>query len=83
MKIRASGSIFSHANVFVAVPLLSTAIGAQAVETGFVEDSTAGLNLRNYYINRNYVSDSATQSKAEAWSQAFILNYKSGFTQAW
>lgn len=81
MKIRASGSIFSHANVFIAVPLLSTAIGAQAVETGFVEDSTAGLNLRNYYINRNYVSDSATQSKAEAWSQAFILNYKSGFTQ--
>jgi hypothetical protein len=53
----------------------------QAADSGFVEDSTAALTLRNFYINRNFVSDNATHSKAEEWSQAFILNSKSGFTQ--
>ncbi|MCQ9426801.1 OprD family porin [Pseudomonas sp. LJDD11] len=56
-------------------------MGVQAADTGFIEDSTAMLTLRNFYINRNFVSDSAAQSKAEEWSQAFILNYTSGFTQ--
>lgn len=81
MKIRASVSVCNHSTLFFMLPLLSTAIGVQAADTGFVESSTAALTLRNFYINRNFVSDSATQGKAEEWSQAFILNYKSGFTQ--
>lgn len=81
MKIRASEYVCNHSKLFLVLPLLSTAIGVQAADAGFVEDSTAVLTLRNFYINRNFVSDTATQSKAEEWSQAFILNYKSGFTQ--
>lgn len=81
MKIRAFDAVYNHSSLFFVLPLLGTAMGVQATDTGFIEDSTATLTLRNFYINRNFVSDSATQSKAEEWSQAFILNYKSGFTQ--
>jgi hypothetical protein len=81
MKIRASEYVCNHSKLFFVLPLLSTAVGVQAADSGFVEDSTAALTLRNFYINRNFVSDNATQSKAEEWSQAFILNSKSGFTQ--
>ncbi|MFS2157258.1 OprD family porin [Pseudomonas sp. Pseusp122] len=81
MRIRASENVCNHSTLCFVLPLLSTAIGAQAADAGFIEDSTAALTLRNFYINRNYVSDKATQGKAEEWSQAFILNYKSGFTQ--
>ncbi|MBD9503780.1 OprD family porin [Pseudomonas sp. PDM17] len=52
-----------------------------AEEDGFLEDSTATLNLRNYYQNRNFVGDSTSQGKAEEWTQSFILDGKSGFTQ--
>jgi len=81
MKIRASEYIYNNAKVFFVLPLLSTAVCVQATEAGFIGDSTAALALRNFYINRNFVSDSATQGKAEEWSQAFIMSYKSGFTQ--
>ncbi|WP_036992141.1 OprD family outer membrane porin, partial [Metapseudomonas furukawaii] len=58
------------------------ALPVQATEeSGFFEDSTATLNLRNFYLNRNFVGDSATQGKAEEWTQSFILDYRSGFTQ--
>ncbi|MDH4583432.1 OprD family porin, partial [Pseudomonas sp. BN415] len=67
--------------------ILAAAIGLAVLpvqaadEHGFVEDATATLNLRNFYMNRNFVSDSATQGKAEEWTQSFILDAKSGFTE--
>ena len=48
---------------------------------GFVDDAKATLNLRNAYFNRNFVNDNAAQGKAEEWTQSFILDAKSGFTQ--
>lgn len=52
---------------------LGTANGA-----GFVEDSKATLDLRNFYYN----SDTRDTHKAtvDEWGQAFVLNVKSGFT---
>ena len=81
MNIRASRYFFNGSKTVLALPLLCTAISAQAGNAGFIEDSTAALTLRNFYINRNFIGDSATQGKAEEWTQAFIINYKSGFTQ--
>ncbi|GLZ86893.1 porin [Metapseudomonas resinovorans] len=52
-----------------------------ADEHGFVEDATATLNLRNFYINRNFVNPTYPQGKAEEWTQNFILDAKSGFTE--
>ena len=47
---------------------------------GFIDDSTLSLNLRNFYINRNFVNPNAPLSKAEEWTQSFILNFQSGYT---
>ena len=63
------------------MPMLSQA-------EGFLEDSKATLNLRNAYFNRNftnpaYPSSRAPQNYAEEWTQNFILDAKSGFTQGW
>ncbi|MBB4864847.1 porin-like protein GalP [Pseudomonas nitritireducens] len=58
-----------------ALPLL-----ANAEEGGFLEDAKASLLLRNFYLNRNYVG-AARQDKAEEWTQSFILDARSGFTQ--
>jgi len=47
----------------------------------FVDDAKATLNLRNAYFNRNFTNPSNPQGKAEEWTQSFILDAKSGFTQ--
>ncbi|HEY6609987.1 MAG TPA: OprD family porin [Pseudomonas sp.] len=62
--------------------LLSTLpLSALAADAGFIEDSTATLNARNYYFSRDFRDVPATaQSKQEEWAQGFILNFKSGYT---
>lgn len=65
----------------IAVALTSTALPVLAAESGFVEDAKVNLNLRNFYFNRNFTNSNATQGKAEEWTQSFILDAKSGFTQ--
>ncbi|MGH8441108.1 MAG: OprD family outer membrane porin, partial [Pseudomonas sp.] len=52
-----------------------------AAESGFAEDAKVNLNLRNFYINRNFVDPANPQGKAEEWTQSFILDARSGFTQ--
>ncbi|MBH3429076.1 OprD family porin [Pseudomonas alkylphenolica] len=59
------------------LPLLG--LGGHAHAGGFIEDAEARLSLRNYFITRNYVND-ARQGKAQAWTQAFMLDTSSGFT---
>ncbi|NHN79616.1 OprD family porin, partial [Azotobacter chroococcum] len=49
--------------------------GAQAE---FFDDAKGTLTLRNFYIHRNFVDDGATRSKAEEWTQSFILDLQSG-----
>lgn len=53
---------------------------AHAEEGGFLEDAKGSLLLRNFYMNRNYVGDTR-QGKAEEWTQSFILDARSGYTQ--
>ncbi len=52
---------------------------SQAAE-GFIDGASASLNLRNFYINRNFVDSDYPQGKAEEWTQSFILNLQSGYT---
>ncbi len=58
----------------------------------FIKDSKATLELRNFYMNRDYRQDSPlpavkgkspAQSKAysEEWAQGFLLRMESGFTE--
>lgn len=61
--------------------LLSAGNSAYAeVEAGFLNDSKIDLNLRNFYLNKNY-TNTTNQAKAEEWTQSFIFDAKSGFTQ--
>ncbi|SFP62995.1 OprD family porin [Pseudomonas borbori] len=58
----------------LALPLSSQA-------AGFGEDAKVTLGLRNFYINRNFVDPAYPQGKAEEWTQSFILDARSGFTE--
>jgi len=60
-----------------AIALTSMACQAQ----GFAEDAKVGLNLRNFFINRNFVDPANAQSGAQEWTQNFILDARSGYTQ--
>ena len=65
----------------IALTIAGLALPASAEEGGFVEGAKVNLNLRNFYINRNFTNPTKTQGKAEEWTQSFILDAKSGFTQ--
>ncbi|PTT29290.1 OprD family porin [Pseudomonas sp. HMWF021] len=65
----------------IALALAGVALPAAAEEAGFVEGASASLNLRNFYINRNFTNPTKAQGKAEEWTQNFILDARSGFTQ--
>ncbi|PAU86750.1 outer membrane porin, OprD family [Pseudomonas sp. WN033] len=51
-----------------------------ALADGFIEGSSANLELRNIYFNRDF-REGTGQSKREEWAQGFLLNIQSGYTQ--
>lgn len=66
-----------------AISLIALAVGltSTAAQAELWKDSKATLTFRNFYINRNFTGDNATRSKAEEWTQNFILDFKSGYTE--
>lgn len=61
-----------------ALPCLLTASVTMA---GVIDDSKASLELRNFYLNRDFRQESARQAKAAEWGQGFIARFESGFTE--
>jgi porin-like protein GalP len=72
---------------------LSLAIGAASLvpvaqAEGFIDDAKVNFNLRNFYMNRNFVDNGASKvnpgptnrGQAAEWTQSFILDAKSGLT---
>ena len=55
-----------------------TPLGAHA---DFIQDSKASLDLRNFYMNRDFRQSNAPQNKAEEWAQGFVLRLESGYTE--
>lgn len=49
-------------------------------QADFINDSKAGLELRNFYFNSDF-REGPGQSKQEEWAQGFLLRYESGFTE--
>ena len=60
---------------------LAVSLGAaqQAAASGFIDDSKASLDLRNFYYNQDTRNAKAASDKE--WGQAFMFNYQSGFTE--
>ncbi len=50
-------------------------------QAAFIEDTKASLELRNFYYNRDFRQEGATQSKADEWAQGFLLRIESGYTE--
>ncbi|UYZ83930.1 OprD family porin [Entomomonas sp. E2T0] len=70
----------SFKNTVTTVLLLSTSQVYSYAE-GFWEDADATLTLRNYYFTRNFPKNESSQNKSKAWTQSFIFDFKSGYTQ--
>ncbi|MCQ4306454.1 OprD family porin [Pseudomonas stutzeri] len=74
----------TQASRILAPTLLAATIAAlaplSASAEGFVEDTTITVNARNFYIGREFRDDSVDRTKAEEWTQSFILNIQSGYT---
>jgi hypothetical protein len=71
----------------LALAITLGAIAQQASAAGFIEDSKATLNLRNFYFNadnresQDNLGNAAYTGQAEEWGQGFQLNFVSGYTQ--
>lgn len=51
-------------------------------QAAFIEDTKAGLELRNFYFNRDFREvPNTSNSKAEEWAQGFLLRVESGYTE--
>ncbi|KHA71065.1 OprD family porin [Pseudomonas sp. P155] len=61
--------------VATAAPFVSD----QAEAKGFVEDAKLDVLLRNYYFNRDKKNTTSNDSKD--WTQGFLSNFSSGYTQ--
>ena len=71
----------SKAGLSAYVVVISSSLSiAQAFGQEFIEDTTATLNTRNFFFDRNFTSPKASQNYAREWTQGFILDLKSGFT---
>ena len=55
-------------------------LGAVSAQAAFFDDAKGQLTLRNYYFERNFVGDSATQNRSAEWAQGGIFTYSSGYT---
>ena len=67
---------------FVFSSLAATALGmSTTASAAFFDDSKAAIELRNFYMNRDFRGSESTQAKAEEWAQGFILKFESGYTE--
>ncbi len=67
---------------FLLTSLAAAILGmSNTASAAFIEDSKASIDLRNFYMNRDFRQSGAAQSKAEEWAQGFMLKMESGYTE--
>ncbi|AJE19833.1 Outer membrane porin, OprD family [Azotobacter chroococcum NCIMB 8003] len=58
---------------------------SQQAAAEFFKDSKASLELRNFYMNKDFRDEVSAapnqQAKQDEWAQGFILRYESGYTE--
>lgn len=68
--------------IIIQIFCASSVLGATGSATAaFVDDSKTSLDIRNFYMNRDFRQNSAVQNKAEEWAQGFLLRFESGYTE--
>ena len=70
-----------HPRFNLTLPLLGVSALALCgtATAGFVDDSRASLELRNFYMNRDF-RHSGGDEKQDEWAQGFLLRFESGYT---
>ena len=79
-------SLLTHCRVArVGALAVCTGLATQAQAGGFIEDSSARLEARTVYFNRDFRDGSTSNpqgaSKRDETAQGFILNLQSGYTE--
>lgn len=68
--------------IIIQIFCASSVLGATGSATAaFVDGSKTSLEIRNFYMNRDFRQNSAVQNKAEEWAQGFLLRFESGYTE--
>ncbi|WP_431357355.1 OprD family porin [Pseudomonas fluorescens] len=55
-------------------------MASAAMAAGFIDDSKARIEMRNFYLNRDFRQDNARQAMAAEWAQGFTARVESGYT---
>ncbi|MCI0916790.1 OprD family porin [Pseudomonas stutzeri] len=67
---------------FILSSLAASALGTSTMASAaFLDDSKGSVELRNFYMNRDFRESGASQSKADEWAQGFIMKIESGYTE--
>ncbi|WP_449433244.1 OprD family porin [Pseudomonas putida] len=53
----------------------------QSAQASLLEDGKGSLELRNFYFDRDFHGDAATQSRRSEWAQGLMLKLQSGYTE--
>ncbi len=73
-----------HFNFGTVMPVLCAvaALGiVGSAHADFLGDSKSTLELRNFYMNRDFRQGGSAQNKAEEWAQGFMLRLESGYSE--
>lgn len=62
------------------VGLMGVIASPMVAQADLIEDSHLKLDLKNFYLKRNFVNSDAPVSEAGSWSQGFDLQFTSGYT---
>lgn len=62
------------------VPCVLGLFSPLLAQADLVEDSHLKLDLRNFYLHRNFTQENAPVSSVHSWSQGFDLQFTSGYT---
>ncbi|NIF28240.1 OprD family porin [Pantoea sp. Tr-811] len=52
-----------------------------AARAAVLDDGKGSLELRNFYFDRDFHGDTASQSRRGEWAQGFMLKWQSGFSE--
>lgn len=60
------------------IALACALVGVEQASAAFIDDSKSSLNLRNFYVEREFKN--STAENIGSWSQAAMLRFESGYT---
>ena len=70
----------SLARVLKSLGQLGVVMAPMVAHADLVSDSHLRVDMRNFYLNRDFTNSDAAQSKVGNWSQGFDLQFTSGYT---